>query len=642
MIRVGGFTAAKALILVFAVVAAAWSVFLNIRNSTATNAALDRLENLSLDWRYLLAGPRPPPRGVAIAAIDDETIRKIGSFPLPRNALAQIVRGIAAHDPQVIAIDLLFLDPGLPEADQELVDALRSTRAVIGAVGKFDSQGQNEEPAFLAGGADAIPRPSGVIWPLDKFRAAARVGLSNISTDEFGVPRYVPLLLNVDGNVTPSFALAAVSRALNLEPAFGRDVVKLGARSVGLDVGYHLPLRFYGPRGTIRTFSAYRAADGELNGDDVHGQVVILGSIASGLGDRFTTPFDRSMPGVEIVATAIGNLLAGDNLVRNRLSRGIDATVSVLLAVGMVLLLAIPNTSLALGLSMLVFALWMVATFVAFLEGYWLSFAVPAAASVPIAVAFGFARLGLAQRAARRFASESETLRRFHAPRVADLLARDPQFLVKPVSQQAAVVFLDLSGFTGVTEALGPAWTRELLAALHDLIETVVTGCRGFVFDYMGDGAMIVFGLPSAQREDACHALGCVNRLFADVTGWLATLPPVAREHLAVRVGGNFGPVVFSRLGGITHQQIAATGDTVNVASRLLEVAKQQHASIAVSEDLFRAATQVPCDAAAETGYVTAEVSIRGRTQPLSVRIGQLRDGKKDVPKAISMSADLR
>jgi adenylate cyclase len=625
MIGISRPTAAGALTLVFVVLAAAWSGFLGIRHLAATGAALDRLENLSLDWRYLLAGARPPPRGVVIAAIDDETIRQIGSFPLPRNALARIVRAIAARNPQVIAIDMLFLDPGPPEADRELADALASSRTVIGAVASFDSPKQSEDQTFLAGDDDAIPRPTGAIWPHDTFRAAARVGLSNISTDAFGVPRYVPMLFNLDGNIAPSFALASVSSALNSEPAFGKNVVKLGARSVDLDLGYHLPLRFYGPKGTIRTFSALRAADGELDADDVRGQVVILGSIASGVGDRYATPFDRSVPGVEIVATAVGNLLAGDGLIRNGLTRRIDAAVAVALAVGIVLLLALPNTSLALALSMLAFGLWIAATFAAFLEGYWLSFAVPAAASVPVAVGFGVARLWLAQREARRYASESETLRRFQAPRVAELLARDPQFLATPISQQAAIVFLDLSGFTGVTETLGPAWTRELLAALHDLIETEVTDCEGFVFNYMGDGAMIVFGLPVPQPEDPCRALRSVTRLFTSITAWLGGLPPVARERLAVRLGGHFGPVVLSRLGGATtHQHIDVIGDTVNVASRLLEVAKQRRAGIAVSEDLVRAASLVPCDAAAAAGYVPAEVSIRGRVGPLAVRFGQL------------------
>ena len=71
---------------------------------------------------------------------------------------------------------------------------------------------------------------------------------------------------------------------------------------------------------------------------------------------------------------------------------------------------------------------------------------------------------------------------------------------------------------------------------------------------------------------------------------WLGDLPPHARDRLDFRIGLHFGPAILSRLGSPTQQQISASGDTVNVASRLLEVAKQQHCRLVVSEDLFQAA----------------------------------------------------
>ena len=76
------------------------------------------------------------------------------------------------------------------------------------------------------------------------------------------------------------------------------------------------------------------------------------------------------------------------------------------------------------------------------------------------------------------------------------------------------------------------------------------------------------------------------------MTTWLAELPPAARERLDFRIGLHFGPAILSRLGSPTQQQITATGDTVNVASRLLEVAKEQYCRVVVSEDLFQAATR--------------------------------------------------
>jgi adenylate cyclase len=88
---------------------------------------------------------------------------------------------------------------------------------------------------------------------------------------------------------------------------------------------------------------------------------------------------------------------------------------------------------------------------------------------------------------------------------------------------------------------------------------------------------------------------------------------------LSVRIGGHFGKAVVSRLGGAHHQHITATGDTVNVASRLLEVAKQQASPIIFSEDLYEAAAAPPALAEGEK-VANVQVTIRGRHQPLKIR----------------------
>jgi adenylate cyclase len=615
------------LTLLFVALGAAWGGFLGVRHLAALGSALDPLENLSLDWRYSLEGPRMPPRGVVIAAIDEDTIRQAGSFPLPRNVLAQIVRGLARYNPQVICVDVLLLDPGNAQADRELADALHATRSVIGAVALFDPDGPNAEAPARPGGDDLIPAPARILWPEEIFRQAAQPGLSNISTDRSGVPRYVPMLFESGGMIVPSFALASASAALNTDPVLGQDVVKLRARSVALDLGYHLPLRFYGPSGSFSNFGAWRAIGGELEPDDLRGQVVVVGATASGTGDRFATPFDRTTPGVEIFATAISNLLAGDGLVRDRTTRAIDAVIAIALPAAAVLLLSLRALWLAIALTTATFLAWVLAVIVAFNEGYWLSFAVPAAAAVPVAVTYGIGRLWVEQRAVERIAAETAILRRFQAPGLLALLDKDPQLLAKPVRQEAAILFVDLSGFTGLTEALGPAWTRDLLVQLHALIERAATDHHGFVVSYMGDGAMIVFGLPAPQPADAAHALAAVEQLHRDLRTWLGSLPPVAHGKLSPRVGGHFGPVILSRLGAADHQHIAATGDTVNVASRLLEVSKQRNAPIAVSDDLCRAAGITDTAAELRLGD-PLEVDIRGRAHPVSVRLGSPDAGR--------------
>ena len=170
-------SARATLTILFVLIGATWGGFLGLRHLAARASALDGLENLSLDWRYSLAGPRTPPRGVVIAAIDEETIRQAGAFPLPRGVLAQIVRGIARHNPQVICVDVLLLDPGNAEVDRELADALHAGRSVIGAVALFGHDDAGEVAATGPGEA-LIPMPTRILWPQEIFRAAAQPGSS--------------------------------------------------------------------------------------------------------------------------------------------------------------------------------------------------------------------------------------------------------------------------------------------------------------------------------------------------------------------------------------------------------------------------------------------------------------------------------
>jgi adenylate cyclase len=85
------------------------------------------------------------------------------------------------------------------------------------------------------------------------------------------------------------------------------------------------------------------------------------------------------------------------------------------------------------------------------------------------------------------------------------------------------------------------------------------------------------------------------------------------------KIGAHFGPIIASRLGGSSYQHITATGDTVNVANRLMEVAATHGAELALSDDLLRQAG--PKCALLESGVLTGpeETQIRGRSRALSV-----------------------
>jgi adenylate cyclase len=182
-----------------------------------------------------------------------------------------------------------------------------------------------------------------------------------------------------------------------------------------------------------------------------------------------------------------------------------------------------------------------------------------------------------------------------------------------------AIVFIDLSGFTSLSERLGPDRIRELLKDFHAMVDKEAVACGGMITSFLGDGAMILFGLPGAVADDALRAAECSVGLCVSAEQWLGSLPHPIASRFGFKVGAHFGTIVASRLGGGSYQHITATGDTVNVASRLMEVAAVHGVELAVSNELVRAAGR---DCALFKSGVLAgprETRIRGRSGSLTI-----------------------
>ena len=601
--------------------AIAWGALLGTSHLAGKSTVLDRLESLLLDLRFLLAGPRPPPMEIVIVALDDDTVQRVGRYPFPRGMLAQLIRSVDSHRPKAIAVDVLFLDPGDSNGDATLALALEDARAVIAAGGLLAEGPKTVRPGHhpLSG----VPRLRSVLWPVRPIGDAAAIGLVNISTDHGGTPRHLPLVMQLGNVLIPSFALRTAARAVGTDPQVLPGRLQIGRVTSITDFGANLPLRFYGPRGTVRTISASLVLSGEIPDGALRDQVVVIGVTALGTSDTFNTPFDSVLPGVEVLATGIGHLVSGDGLVRGTAVRRADAVLAIVLPTLAILLLSLRRVGLGLLLLAGMGTIWIIVVLVAFRQGVWLSMSVPLAAVVPPAAAYMGIRLWIGRRVEQKLDTAQDTLRRFHPPALARNLVVSPAYLESPVQQYASVLFIDLSGFTGASERLGPERTRALLKDFHLLIEREVTANGGLVLSYLGDGAMILFGLLEPKQDDARRALRTAVSLVREACRWLHSLSLDVQPTLGVRVGAHWGPVVLSRLGGEQHQQITVAGDSVNVASRLLEVAAGNQVRLVVSDDLYRAAGMATDEAESKLFGSATEIRVRGRSQPAMVRFAQ-------------------
>lgn len=612
MIKAGAWQTPLAVIL-----AGAWAAALAVGHNHSDVGFIDQIEATLTDLRAVIRGVKTPPDLVTIVAIDDQVAREQGKYPLPRAVLAGIIDEIARYKPKVVALDVLLVDAGPPAEDAELARALGNVKAVIAAAAVFNESKQTV--ASKGGGPfDELPVAAGFLLPQKIFADQAAVGVVNLTTDGSGDPRAMPLLMRSADRMMMSLPLQVAGAASRDSPQIGADDFKLAGRGMPTDIGHLLPMSFYGPRGTIRTISASRVLAGQISAADIENRVVIIGATVAGGGDVFSTPFDPVMPGVEVVATAITHLLSRDTPIRNNTVRLFDAGFAIGLAMLCVALLAWRRNAVGLIAIVMVMAAWAVLNTVAYAHGIWMSAALPLAAAVPPAMAFGALQIWLGRRNVERFAARSDLMRQFQVPGLRDWLIQHPDFLLQPQHQDAAVIFIDLSRFTALSETISGDVIRDLLKSFHALVDQAAVSHGGMITAFMGDGAMILFGLPSAATDDAARAVRCCIDLGTRTEEWLSQLPPSIAARTGFKIGAHFGDIVASRLGGASHQHITATGDTVNIASRLMEVAKDHGAQVAMSDCLLQAAG-TRCRALIQ-GTLTGpmDAAIRGRSGVIS------------------------
>lgn len=616
--RLGGLPIWLTAVLVTAT--AVWVGLLSWYHISGARTFLDRFEAPLADMRLLVSGTRDPAPEVVVVAIDDETVTRAGGYPLPRRRLARIVEKIAEAGPRVLAVDILLVDPTRPADDLALAEALGSVPSVIAAAGQFARGGHV---------TTGVPFTAGELWPAAPMDRFAMTGLVNVASDAAGTPRHLPLLFQTSRGPVPSFALRAAALAGGDVPVFAGDSLRLGNRVVPLDFGGHVPLRMYGPQGSVETIGASALMMGRVPPGHLAGRIVVLGVTATAVADTFSTAFDPQTPGVEVLATGISQLVGGDGLVRSFDIRRLDVAVTAILALFAVF--AVCRAPLGLGLVLVATLLcaWLAATGVLFSQGFWFSGVLPLAGVLPPVAVGTLLRSVHDRHAARQIARTEREMRRFQAPALAAEIERDAGYLSDPVEQDAAIVFVDLASFTGVSEALGPAGTRDLLDAFHIRVDTVTEAHEGLVLNFMGDGAMIVFGVPQPRADDAERAVEASFALVKSLSSWIAR-EGLGERGMSVRLGAHYGPIVLSRLGQEERQQqITATGDSVNVASRLIEVAKSHGANMAMSEELLsRAGGGAPVEPTD-----TREVEIRGRQQPLDVALWQAPFARRRPPE---------
>lgn len=205
-----------------------------------------------------------------------------------------------------------------------------------------------------------------------------------------------------------------------------------------------------------------------------------------------------------------------------------------------------------------------------------------------LAVAAARARgLARGQAAAERARTN---LARYFSANMVETLARADRPFDAVRRQDAAVLFVDIVGFTRLAEGLSADATIALLRDFHGRVERAVFAHDGTLDKYLGDGAMASFGTPAPRPGAAHDALAAALVLRAAMAAWNAERAANAEPPVRIGIGVHWGPIVLGDIGGGGRFEFATVGDTVNVAARLERLTREVGAEIIVSAALADAA----------------------------------------------------
>ncbi|MBL4769134.1 MAG: adenylate/guanylate cyclase domain-containing protein [Rhodobacteraceae bacterium] len=218
-------------------------------------------------------------------------------------------------------------------------------------------------------------------------------------------------------------------------------------------------------------------------------------------------------------------------------------------------------------------------------------------------------------------AAERANLSRYFPSSLVDVLASTDHDIGAVRSQDVAVLFTDIVGFTQYAEQHSPKEVMDLLRGYHAFVERAIFQNEGTLDKYLGDGVMATFGTPETKPEDASNALRAALQLVDETKTFNEDRKTAGLSSIEVSIGVHYGPVILGDIGPSRRLEFAVVGDTVNVASRLEASTRELGCQCVVSGNLIRQAQLSKSAEPTRMLEFTARdpIQLRGRKTPIDI-----------------------
>ncbi|MBZ5569751.1 MAG: adenylate/guanylate cyclase domain-containing protein [Acidobacteriia bacterium] len=539
------------------------------------------IELQSYDFLIAMRGPAPPSDRVLIVDFDEDSVLALKAFPVPRPLLAEVIAKVSAGSPAVIGLDIILDRPRDPAADQHLAETIAQAGNVI-LVSEYGFGGLSRNE------------------PLPAFEsAAAGVGFGDLPQDDDGIVRRMHLVLREPGYERLAFPVAVATYATEQSLRPGRSgFLRFGTADI--------PLATKRPDSALIDFHDSLPAEVVpvqrllASGFDPHifrEKVVVIGQSSEMGKDLFSAPAFRFrasrngrslLSGAEIHAAGIASLL--DGRFPHRIAAPLQWTLNFLLAAALIFLLIRVRWWLGFAVLLATTGGVLVATGWLFShQELWTPFVTTDTCLVLGLPAAFWYRYREEQRLKVRSEAERRQLmslfeRYVSADVAAEIWKRRGEFVLAGEERVATILFSDIRNFTALTagrpSAEVLAWLNRYLTAMSD----VVKANGGFLNKFIGDGIMVVFGVPLSQgeRADACRAVQCALQMLEQVDALNSTMG-TEEPRLKIGVGIHTGMLTAGNVGSPERLEYSVIGESVNLASRLESLTKEFKTAIVMS-----------------------------------------------------------
>lgn len=531
---------------------------------------------------------------IIIVGVDEETLSAYGNFNLwSRDKSAELLEYLYEDEdnrPAVVGLDFMFVDEYDKAADLRLAEAAKAYNGNVILATNVVYRGALET------GSDGklyynTENIADFEVPYDALASVAKLGFSNASIASDGCVRNamnsvrVPDALagtipGIESGLHDSFAVA-VYKAANA--AYGKDEGDTSLLPKTNSRGLYR-FMYSGKVGEFQHVSMQAVLSGNVPKEAFKNKIVLVGAYAPGFQDAYKPAIDRgrSMYGVEIHANIIQAMMQH----KTGLPMGRAAIMIITCAIALVFLVLSKKQKLSVILisSAVVAALYCVAGRILAGKGTFIPVAYILLFLIGADIYFIIEKYVL-ERIRRKHTLD--VFKKYVAPEVVDNLSKTGDFELHLGGEKrdVAVLFVDIRGFTPLSEGLQPETVVAILNEYLALTTKSILAHKGTLDKFVGDATMAVFNAPFDQDDYIYEAVAAAWDMKCGSKELGERLYKEYGKTVGFGVGVNCGVAVVGNIGCDFRMDYTAIGDTVNTAARLEANAKTEQ--ILISEDVY-------------------------------------------------------